>query len=445
MYNKKSRQNYHNALANCFNNKKTKENDIARLNNIHKKVTPIQQFNLAPEPLIEAPLFKPTENIYNFNDIKISTNVQLNFGNENEVSKIPKIHLKDIVIPFQNEHDKYDLNDINNNISTTIHMNIFIGDEFNEGDVNRLKNKKVTTINHIYQQKYAHDINVTGLGDFIRGCFYILQFCNKFNFKCNILIHHPIAFFLEKFYSSYSYNPLVDKLLSENNEMFTQSNLKDTIFNKINNNIDGFILSSKTQTDFVEYLCNIKVKNNSVYSYNTLFPYDDIPFEDCNLMASLLEPTNEMKDYVDETMSCLGISKKKFNIIHIRSGDIYLKNETKIFDSLYFKTITNEIFRIINSNRGRNIDFLLIADNNEIKYLLCEVFPQIKTLYKDITHLGEGIELEREKVKNTLLDFYLISNSASVFSFTVYAHGTGFSWWCAKIYGIPYTCKYVSV
>ena len=443
MYNKNSQQNYHNALANCFNNKKTKENDIARLNNIHKKVTPIQHFNLAQEPLIAAPLFKPTEDIYNFNDIKISTNVQLNFGNENEVSKIQKIHLKDIIIPFQNDLDKYDLNDINNNISTTIHMNIFIGDEFNEGDVNRLKKKKVTTINHIYQQKYAHDINVTGLGDFIRGCFYILQFCNKFNFKCNILIQHPIAFFLEKFYTSY--NPLYDKLLSNNNVMFTQSNLKDTIFNKNNNNIDGFVLSSKTQTDFVEYLCSIKVKNNSIYSYNTLFPYDDISFQDCNLMASLLQPTNEMKEYVDETMSCLGISKKKFNIIHIRSGDIYLKNETKIFDSLYFKTVTNEIFRIINSNRAGNNDFLLIADNNEIKYLLCEIFPQIKTLYKDITHLGEGIELEREKVKNTLLDFYLISSSASVFSFTIYAHGTGFSWWCAKIYGIPYTCKYVSI
>jgi hypothetical protein len=152
-----------------------------------------------------------------------------------------------------------------------------------------------------------------------------------------------------------------------------------------------------------------------------------------------------MKEYIDETISCLGISKKKFNIIHIRSGDIYLKNETKIFDSLYFKTLTNEIFRIVNNNRGGNTDFLLIADNNEIKYLLCDVFPQIKTLYKDITHLGEGIELEREKIKNTLLDFYLISNSASVFSFTVYSHGTGFSWWCAKIYNVPYTCKYVSV
>ena len=175
-----------------------------------------------------------------------------------------------------------------------------------------------------------------------------------------------------------------------------------------------------------------------------MFPYDEVSPQECKIMESLLEPTNEMKMYVDETISCLGIMKKKFNIIHIRSGDIYLKNETKIFDSIYFKTITNEVFKIINNNKSGNLDFLLIADNNEIKYFLSEVFPEIKTLYKDITHLGEGIELEREKVKNTLLDFYLISNSASVYSFTVYPHGTGFSWWCSKVYGIPYTCKYVS-
>jgi hypothetical protein len=443
MYNKNTQNNYHNTFANCFNRKKTRENDSLRFQNIHKKTNPIEHFNFIKEKS-EENIIKPSDDIYKFDNVKLSNIISLNFDKEDITNKIHKIHLKDIIIPLQNQNDNYDLNNINNNISIPIHMNIFIGDEFNEGDINRLKKKKVMTIYHIYQQKYAYDINVTGFGDFIRGCFYILQFCNKFNFKCEILIHHPIAIFLEKFYSSYSCNPLVDKLLSENNEMFTCSNLKDTIFNKINNNIDGFVLSSRTQTDFVEYLCSLKIFNSSIYSYNILFPYDEVSPQECNIMESLLEPTNEMKMYVDETISCLGIMKKKFNIIHIRSGDIYLKNETKIFDSIYFKTITNEVFKIINNNKSGNLDFLLIADNNEIKYFLSEVFPEIKTLYKDITHLGEGIELEREKVKNTLLDFYLISNSASVYSFTVYPHGTGFSWWCSKVYGIPYTCKYVS-
>ena len=442
MYNKNTQQNYHNALANCFNRKKNKETDISRFQNIHTKITPIQHFNFTKELTIENSI-KHTEDIYKLNDIKTSTNISLNFDKEELTSKIPKIKLKDIIIPFQSQCDNFDLNTINNNITTTLHMKLFIGDEFNEGDVNRLKKKKITTIYHIYQQKYAHNINVTGFGDFIRGCFFISQVCNKYNFKCEILIHHPIAFFLEKFYTSYSSNSLLDNLLSETNVMFTQSNLKDTIFNKNNNNIDGFLLSNKPFNDFIDYLCSLKIVNNSIYSYNTLFPYDEITIEERKTIQALLEPTNEMKTYVDDTIFKLEIIKQKYIIIHIRSGDDYLKNETKIFNTQYFNILTNEIFQIINNNNEQNTDFLLIADNNEIKYLMCEKFNIIKTLYKDITHLGEGIELERDKIKNTLLDFYLMSNSFSIFSFTVYPHGSGFSHWCSKIYDIPYTCKYI--
>ena len=151
-----------------------------------------------------------------------------------------------------------------------------------------------------------------------------------------------------------------------------------------------------------------------------------------------------MKSYVDETLKHIGFTSKKYIIIHVRSGDVYLKNETKIFDTNYFKVIKNEIFQIIKNNSENN-DFLLIADNNEIKYLICEQFSNIKTFYKNITHLGEGSELEREKVKNTLLDFYLMANSASIFSSTVYPHGSGFSYWCSKIYNIPHKCKYISI
>jgi len=57
--------------------------------------------------------------------------------------------------------------------------------------------------------------------------------------------------------------------------------------------------------------------------------------------------------------------------------------------------------------------------------------------------MGEGTVLERQKVKNTMLDFYLLANSDAIHSFTAYPHGSGFSFWCAKTYGIPYSCKYI--
>jgi hypothetical protein len=142
-----------------------------------------------------------------------------------------------------------------------------------------------------------------------------------------------------------------------------------------------------------------------------------------------------------DNLDVLQFSKGNYVVIHIRSGDTYLTESNKIFESNYFKKLLVEILLIL--NRYNDAEFLLIADNNEIKYLLLEKFPNLKAVFKDITHLGEGTVLERQKVKNTMLDFYLLANSAAIHSFSAYPHGSGFSLWCAKTYDIPYSCKYI--
>jgi hypothetical protein len=91
----------------------------------------------------------------------------------------------------------------------------------------------------------------------------------------------------------------------------------------------------------------------------------------------------------------------------------------------------------------KNEKYLLIADNNEIKILLHRYFPDIKILLNKITHLGEGVLLEEEKVKNTLIDFYILSFSKKIFSFSCYEHGSGCSYWCAKTYNIPHIAKLI--
>ena len=113
------------------------------------------------------------------------------------------------------------------------------------------------------------------------------------------------------------------------------------------------------------------------------------------------------------------------------------------FESLYFDSVKNEISKFIENNNSVNV--LLIADNNNIKLLLNNIFPNIKFLIHDITHIGEGTRLQENKVKNTMIDFFLMANSSSIFSLTSYTHGTGFSYWCSKIFNIPYECKIVNV
>ena len=440
---------FHQALANKFNRKKTLANDIERINSFY-------QTNKMINHTIKVDIGKPQNkdididntisntDIYTMNGNRPSTklNLNLDLDSEDKNKMIPKIVQKDILIPKYSENDKFDFTTINKNINQMINMDINLFDNIYDADIEKIHKKNVKIINNVYQESYTDEKNPTGFGDFIRGCYFLLQFCKKYNFKPNIIINHPLSLFLEKYYKYYHINQNINKDIFSSIPMFVNSNWKDSDLD-INGFITNVITSKKTLAEIISYLYSLKVSQGSIFMYNILFPYDEVEEKDKIILRDILQPNLEMKTYVEETMNSLGLETKKYSVIHIRSGDMYLSEETKIFDSYYFKKICNEVFNIINNNSS--MEYLLIADNNEIKYLLCEIFPNIKTIYKEITHLGEGKVLERNKIKNTMLDFYLMSNSNSINSFTGYVHGSGFSLWCATTYNLPYTCKYIKV
>ena len=441
MYNKKS-------LADRFNRKKTIQNDLNRLQNIHQKIKhKVHIATLQPFPPSRDFISPDNNSIYKFNN-NISTNIDFDIPRENLYDKIPKISFKELPIPSYSLTDKFDLNTIRQNISTPIHMDMFIGDIINEGDVNRLKKKNIHKIFHVYQQKYAHELYPTGFGDFIRSCFFIYQFCEKHGFQCEIIINHPIAQFLNNFHNSYLPNSSSTSILNNNVFMFSDTNWAESVFDN-KNYIEKFLLIKQKFNFFIDYLCTLPVINGSIFTYNILFPYDEVSLEECNKIRSLFEPSREIIEKVDEHLSNLKLIKNQYIVLHIRSGDSYLRNENKIFNSLYFEIIKNEIIEIIFKEDlnllKENIKILLIADNNEIKLLLNDQFPNIKFLVYNITHIGEGVDLETEKVKNTIVDFFLMSNSSAIYSLTSYPHGSGFSYWCSKMYGIPYKCKYINI
>jgi len=427
-------------MNNKFNRRQFEFNELTRLQNIHKTtrnyipiikriITPIikPETSLLNQSNIDIPV------IYKFNNLASSTSFKIDLSRENYQDKIPKIAFKEVPIPQYFETDKFDLNSINSNICTTIHMDIFASDSFNDDDVNQVKKKGINKIIHVYQAIYKSNTYTTGLGDFIRSCFYIIEFCSKYNFQYHIIINHPISKFFKNFpLDGYSYN--------NNIQMFTESNFDKCVYDE-QNYIKKFTLIQQTFGRFLKYLCSLPVINNSVFSYNILFPYDNITIEQCNKLRFLFEPSNEINDKVNEILTNLSIVKKNYFILHIRSGDGYLIDKKNKFDPIYFQSVKDEITKFISKNKDVNI--LLIADNNIIKLLLKEIFPNIKFLIHDITHIGEGVQLQENRLENTMIDFFLMSNASFIFSLTSYTHGTGFSYWCSKIFNIPYQCKFI--
>jgi hypothetical protein len=192
--------------------------------------------------------------------------------------------------------------------------------------------------------------------------------------------------------------------------------------------------------NFVEYMVQSPVYYSNVFMFCNSFPIGDIPDKNKEYMRSILEPTAEMKQLIYDTLGNLNLSVKRYNVIHVRSGDSYLKNDINAFGAKYIEKLTTAIR---GDMRFNGEEYLIIADNNSIKIALKNIFPGFKILVKEITHFGEGVVLEEEKVKNSLVDFYLLSFSKSIFSYSYYEHGSGFSSWCAKTYNIPYMCRHV--
>jgi hypothetical protein len=296
-------------------------------------------------------------------------------------------------------------------------------------------NKSVISITNIYQKTYNNNKCATGFGDFIRGCYFVLDFCEIFHFQPNIVINHPLYEFLENSYITHNSGEV--EIVS----MFDDNNWNKHILNR-DNIIINTIRRNDTMSKFVNYLCTSHIDNNNINIYNILFPYFDVSTEHKKVMCDILKPTQEMKEYVVSTLAKFELTENNYISIHIRSGDNYLNCVDKQFNLTYLNHITNDIITLL--NKHPNTSFLLIADNNFIKFhLSSKKIHRLYIIFNEIGHLGENTQLDRNQVKNTMLDFYLFAYSSNIYAFSSYDHGSGFSFWCAKTYGIPYSCKII--
>ena len=304
-------------------------------------------------------------------------------------------------------------------------------------DINDIHKKNIKTICNVYQEQYKNGTYATGLGDFIRGCYYLINFCETYKIDYKIMINHKMKTYLKK----YEHQPMYDNW--KGIDFFSNNNYdgQQIDANKVIHNLPGKIINSK----FVKYLTdNVQVINEAVYIYNIIFPNHDICEYHKEHMRGILEPTEYMASLIEITMNNLNLVKNNYTVIHIRSGDKYLKDGRTDFNDQYITHLTKEIFYTIKQRKRPIYSYLVLTDNMEIKHTIVRTFPWIKILFNSIAHLGQGVVQCDEPIKNTLLEFYLMSRAASIISFSSYEHGSGFSQWCAKTYNIPYVCKYVN-
>ena len=286
------------------------------------------------------------------------------------------------------------------------------------------------TIENVYQEEYNNNVHATGLGDFIRGSYFLMQFCDNNKINCSINIsNHPISQFLE----IYKNQP---QLIYNNVNKFEQKNFNPIVSD---NNIIGNIYDPSINDSFVKYLSKHHTFQRKLYVYTITYPANNISKKHKEYMKQILIPSKSIALLVDNMITDIGLVKNKFTIIHIRYGDDFLIKHNEHIKKSHLEQLQKTF-----DNLDSRQTFLLISDNTIIKNMLLFKYPFIKTHFNDITHTGEGLHLDTHKLQNTMIDFYLFSHATNVIAFSTYKHGTGFSKWSTETYSVPYICKYLN-
>lgn len=285
-----------------------------------------------------------------------------------------------------------------------------------------LTNKNIKKIICVYQLQYTNNPS-PGIGDFIRGCFYVMQLSKLLNVEFELDIsNHPI----EKYIENSGKNTLINY---DNIEWVMGHNRPPHLWHNKNYYFD---------VEFANIIID-KLNNyheTDVYGFFTnAFPifYNFLDLGRTKI-KNMLRPNNFMQSYVDYTLNELKLEKNTYVTIHIRSGDKYLTENTSIEVEFI-----NKIKKIIDGLILPYKKYLIISDST---LKLCfKSYSNFYMINKRIEHLGgENMKSsETPGVMNTLLDFYLMSHSNAIITISVYQHISGFSQYCSIINNIPFS------
>ena len=193
-------------------------------------------------------------------------------------------------------------------------------------------NTKIIIVN-IYQEKYVNG-NCCGIGDFIRGSYFLLQYCDKLNLECEInILNHPISKFLNN-----SINPTIlnnIKIIICSNFMKIDKN--NNVYISYSNNPEKYI------KDFKDNILDIKPINNKIHILTNYFPINIISENHKNIIRNIFDPTDEMKNYIEKYINELKLTKKNYITIHIRCGDDILVHKKNISINLKKKYMIKSI------------------------------------------------------------------------------------------------------
>lgn len=293
-------------------------------------------------------------------------------------------------------------------------------------------NTTLKKVVNVYQTQFV-DFKASGFGDYLRGSFMMLQLLRTLEKYTGVhvdfdmdLRNHPMSKFLicdPELERPVDYTKLgnfhIDSLLvnQDENDIAYQHIVREVVryFNKIQ------------QPTFFAYCCKDIV-------------YTEMLDSEKAFIRSRIQPTSEMETYITDSLTRLGVTGA-YTTLHVRLNDaVCFPHAVGSSQSTLNTTLMEDLVASVRSKVQEGKTYVLVSSSTAVKDALTG--GNILSLPTAICHIGQNQEPTDEQLKDTLLDFYLMSRSQEILAFSTYER-TGFSLECANIYGIPYTMTQV--
>ena len=287
----------------------------------------------------------------------------------------------------------------------------------------KLTNVDLKKMVNVYQLQFL-GFKPPGFGDFLRGCFSMAQYVNVINehFGTKIefdidICNHPMS----KYMITPKVKPLVPyDILTEFVIIPRKVSDKESADYMLQEIVDRFnLVTVDSEGTYYGFCCKYEV-------------YDEIKESDKEFIRSKLSPSPSMEKYIESVLNDLGLKAKGYSVLHIRCSDDLSFPPKPLTDS-YFTRLD----QLVKDSVEPDKKYIVISNHNEVK-------EHYKNMYytreAPSCHLGLDESPSDDAVRDTLLDYYLVSMANDVIGITPYGI-CGFSQECAKLYNIPH--KYV--
>lgn len=250
-----------------------------------------------------------------------------------------------------------------------------------------------------------------GFGDFIRGTIscYQLSKILKVKFKVDFR-HHSIGKYIVNMceFAPCNSDEIIDL---QDIRRFTVGCLKNELLRRVKNVI------------------NLTKRN--IFIYTNVWPRFPLSDIEKDFIKSILVPTDELNLSIQDSITVQG----DYEVIHIRSGDLFAFN-TKIGDTTErsLPELLQRLVSIEQIKRSTNLPIVVISDSYQLKHEICNRFDIITT-----NTIPSHCALEETAIKDTLVDYFVMTRAKRIHQFSVYSWGSGFSDTINWVYGVPIT------